>query len=72
MVIPTNDRQSKHPESGTLVNRARQRRLDAKNKQLHCSIPEELHEILRTIAFHERTEITALVIKALEKEYGSK
>ena len=38
MVIPTNDRQSKHPESGALVNRARQRRLDAKNKQLHCSI----------------------------------
>ena len=34
--------------------------------------PEELHKILRSIAFHERSEITALVIKAPEKEYGSK
>ena len=38
-------------------------------KQLHCKIPEELHEQLRELAYHRRTDITALVVEALRKEY---
>ena len=34
--------------------------------QLHCLIPADLHQRLRVVAAQERTNITTLVIAALE------
>ena len=59
-------------ESGALVNQLVSVGRTVRISSSTAPFPEELHEVLRSIAFHERTEITALVIKALEKEYGSK
>ena len=38
----------------------------AETAQLHCLIPADLHHRLRVVAAQERTNITTLVISALE------
>ena len=69
MVIPIDMSPPEHPEGNALVDRAGQLAPGTKMKQLHCKIPEELHEQLRELAYHRRTDITALVVEALRKQY---
>ena len=39
----------------------------ADTTRLHCFIPTELHHQLKIMAVEERTNMTALVVEALEK-----
>ena len=62
MTIRRNPNQGNQEEREAFIEQAA-----ADTTRLHCFIPTELHHQLKIMAVEERTNMTALVVEALEK-----
>ena len=62
MTIRRNPDQGNQEEREAFIEQAA-----ADTTRLHCFIPTELHHQLKIMAVEERTNMTALVVEALEK-----
>ena len=61
MTIRRNPNQGNQEEREAFIEQAA-----ADTTRLHCFIPTELHHQLKIMAVEERTNMTALVVEALE------
>ena len=62
MTIRSNPNRGNQGERDTFVGQA----AAAETTRLHCFIPSELHHQLKLMALEGRTNVTTLVIEALE------
>ena len=62
MTIRRNPNRGNQEERDAFIEQAA-----ADTTRLHCFIPTELHHQLKIMAVEERTNMTALVVEALEK-----